>query len=115
MIKKMSKYLSLFLVCFGIIALILLSIIGGIQTGDLTWTTLPVWLWNNVDVLYFFLGCFTVGGATASIFKTMGNKDKEDKEDEAAFVAGVMLLLSGLLWPIVWSNVAFNWIRKKEK
>lgn len=106
--KKISKYFSLGLVCFGIVALILLSIIGGIQTGDLTWVGLPVWLWNNVDVLYFFLGCFTVGGASTSIFKCMG-----DKEDDA-LVAGVMLLFSGLLWPIVWSNVAFNWIRNKE-
>lgn len=110
--KKIDKYFSNFvlgLVYFGAISLIILSIIGGIQTGDLTWLGLPVWFWNNVNVLYFFLGCFTVGGVSESILKNMGDKEKD------AITAATMLLFSGLLWPVVWSVIVFDWFRKRSK
>jgi len=110
--KKIDKYFSNFvlgLVCFGIISLFILLVIGGIQTGDLTWSGLPMWLWNNANTSYFFLGCFTIGGISNSILKSM----KDTKND--ASTAVMMLLFSGLLWPVVWSIVVFDWFRKRRE
>lgn len=110
--KKIDKYFNYFvlgLVCFGAISLFVLLILGGIQTGDLTWLGLPVWLWNNANTSYFFLGCFTVGGVSESVLKSMGDKEED------AFTAAMMLFFSGLLWPVVWSVIVFDWFRKRSK
>ena len=58
--KKSFYYLIMGVIYFGIISLIVLSIMGGVQAGDLSWTGLPIWIWNNIDKLYFYLGCFTL-------------------------------------------------------
>ena len=111
--KKIDKYFSNFvlgLVCFGIISLFVLLILGGIQTGDLTWSGFPIWLWNNANISYFFLGCFTVGGVSNSILKNMKVQEKDGAEH-----AVMMLLFSGLLWPVVWSIIVFDWFRKRRE
>lgn len=116
--KKVRKYFDYFVlsvVCFGAIFLIILTIIGGVQTGDLTWTGLPIWLWNNSNMLYFFLGCFTVAGVSNSIFECMNDDKSDNEESDKVGTVLVMLFGSGFLWPIVWGVIAFDWSRKKFK
>ncbi len=110
-IRKWFDYFMLTLVCVGAISLMILTIVGGVQTGDLTWIGFPIWLWNNTNNLYFFLGCFTIAGVSDPVFKLM-DKDKSDDESLKVGTALVMLLGSGFLWPIVWSIVFFDWFRE---
>lgn len=111
-IRKWFDYFILGLVSIGAILIIVLTIVGGVQTGDLTWVGLPIWLWNNTNNLYFFLACFTIAGVSDSIFKLM-NKDKsDDKESDRTGTALILLLGCGFLWPIVWGVVFFNWFRE---
>ena len=114
-IKKWIDYFILSVVCFGAIFLIILTIIGGVQSGDLTWVGLPIWLWNNTNNLYFFLGCFTIAGVSNSIFEYINDDKSDDEKSDKVGAALIMLLGSGVLWPIVWGVIAFDWFRKKFK
>lgn len=97
---------------------VILTIIGGVQSGDLTFPGLPVWLWTHAGMLYFFLGCITVGGMIDPISKdydkTAEGKTKEE-QGNASMALLILLVICGVFWPVVWSWTVFDWSRKKFK
>ena len=98
--------------------LLVLTIIGGVQSGDLTFSGLPIWLWNHTGIVYFFLGCITVGGMIDPISKDYDKTVEGKKEEEignASLALLVLLVVCGIFWPVVWSWVVFDWFRKKFK
>ena len=120
-IKKWWSYFIYFMCGLGIIMIMAATIMGGVQSGDLTLIGFPLWIWANINTAYFFLGCFTAGGIIQAILEldSKKNKTKDDKdEDDAVGAMLVMIVFSGFLWPIVWSFIFFNWFWsfiKKQK
>ena len=125
--KKINKWWNyfIFFICgLGIIMIMAATIVGGVQSGDLTLVGFPLWIWANINTAYFFLGCLTAGGIIQAVFESDRKKDKEkdktekDKDNESLGVL-FLIILSGFLWPLVWSVVFFDWfwsfIKKETK
>lgn len=117
--KKIGRYWDYFiwsLMALGMISLLILTIVGGIQSGDLTWTNLPVWIWNNPEMTYFFIGCFSAAAISVPALDWFGRttKDKDDNGDAAAAVF-FMLFLSAVLWPVVWGILAIDWYKDRKR
>lgn len=117
--KKIGRYWDYFiwsLMASGMISLLILTIVGGIQSGDLTWINLPVWIWNNSGMTYFFIGCLSAAAISVPALDWFGRttKDKDDNADAAAAVF-FMLFLSAVLWPMVLGIIAIDWYKDRKR
>ena len=110
-INKWWTYFIYFICGLGIIMVMAATIVGGVQSGDLTLVGFPLWIWANINTAYFFLGCFTAGGIIQSLWESENKKDKTKKDRDGDEAVGTLLLIviSGFLWPVVWSVAFFDW------
>lgn len=114
-VNNIFNYLILGLSCIGIGSILILSIIGGIQSGDLTLIGLPIWLWNHKEIVYLFLGLFTIGGILGALLALLEKEEKKDDIDpgDRAISMLLFLFICGTFWPAIWGVFAVAWLRDK--
>ncbi len=103
----------------GTIGLVsLLTVIGGVQSGELTVSGSPIYLWDHKGIVYFFFACITLGGVLKPLldmFEETDKKRKAEGKDTTSDGLLFVLILCGALWPVVWSLIVFEWFREKFK
>lgn len=112
------NWFALILLCSMMGLVTVLTIIGGIQSGDLTLSGLPLWFWGHKGAVYVILSFLTLGGVLQPLmkqFKVIEEKRAEENKDTTSDGLLLVMIVCGAFWPVVWSLVVFEWFREKIK
>lgn len=111
MFNRLMRYIMYAFMAFCAIMLVAVSILSlyhGIDSGILTWISAPQWLWENFNTVYFLIGSITSGTLLYFFMDSLDNDEKHKKKSESEknnTMGGLMIVImfAFVLWPMVWS------------